>query len=133
MASADPQTPQASVAVKYAAAKGAGLPRSGDRAGYAGAEGADQPGGDCRQHQPDHLTWTASTDDVRVTGYLVERCQGAGCTTFAQIDTATEARGSMELLRRRRPAQAATRSGDRHRADRRHMGADHSRPKHPLA
>ncbi len=34
-----------------------------------------------------NLTWTASTDDVGVTGYLLERCQGAGCTSFAQIST----------------------------------------------
>ena len=32
-----------------------------------------------------NLTWTASTDNVGVTGYLIERCQGVGCTTFAQI------------------------------------------------
>ena len=38
-----------------------------------------------------NLTWTASTDNVGVTGYRVERCQGAGCTTFAQIGTATTA------------------------------------------
>src|SRR2546426_151452 len=31
------------------------------------------------------LAWTASTDNVAVTSYLVERCQTAGCTTFAQI------------------------------------------------
>jgi len=36
-----------------------------------------------------NLAWTASTDNVAVTGYLVERCQGAGCTTFAQIATPT--------------------------------------------
>ena len=36
-----------------------------------------------------NLTWTASTDNVGVTGYLVERCQGAGCSTFAQIATPT--------------------------------------------
>ena len=35
-----------------------------------------------------NLSWTASTDNVGVTRYLVERCQGAGCTTFAQIGTA---------------------------------------------
>jgi predicted phage tail protein len=35
------------------------------------------------------LGWTASTDNVGVTGYRVERCQGAGCTTFAQIATPT--------------------------------------------
>ncbi len=32
-----------------------------------------------------NLTWTASTDNVGVTGYAVERCQGARCTAFAQI------------------------------------------------
>ena len=31
--------------------------------------------------------WTASTDNVGVTGYRVERCQGAGCTNFAQVGT----------------------------------------------
>ena len=33
------------------------------------------------------LSWGASTDNVGVTGYQVERCQGAGCTNFAQIAT----------------------------------------------
>ena len=33
------------------------------------------------------LSWTASTDNVGVTGYLVERCQGTGCSSFAQIGT----------------------------------------------
>src|SRR5439155_104105 len=32
-----------------------------------------------------NLSWTASTDAVGVTGYLLERCQSPGCTTFAQI------------------------------------------------
>ena len=32
-----------------------------------------------------NLSWTASTDNVAVTGYRVERCQGAGCSTFAEI------------------------------------------------
>src|SRR5262249_23730277 len=36
-----------------------------------------------------NLAWTAATDNVGVTGYLVERCQGTGCTTFAQIATPT--------------------------------------------
>jgi fibronectin type 3 domain-containing protein len=35
------------------------------------------------------LTWTAASDGNRVTEYLIERCQGAGCRTFAQIATAT--------------------------------------------
>lgn len=34
-----------------------------------------------------NLTWTASTDNVGVTGYMVERCQGVGCSNFAQIAT----------------------------------------------
>jgi chitodextrinase len=34
-----------------------------------------------------NLSWTASTDNVGVTGYRVERCQGGGCTSFAQIAT----------------------------------------------
>jgi fibronectin type 3 domain-containing protein len=38
-----------------------------------------------------NLTWTASTDNVGVTGYLVERCQGAGCINFAQIATPSAA------------------------------------------
>ena len=36
-----------------------------------------------------NLAWTASTDNVGVTGYLVERCSGAGCSNFAQIGTPT--------------------------------------------
>src|SRR5579859_6916113 len=34
-----------------------------------------------------NLAWTASTDNVAVTGYKVERCAGAGCSTFAQVAT----------------------------------------------
>ena len=29
-----------------------------------------------------NLSWTASTDNVAVTGYRMERCQGAGCSTL---------------------------------------------------
>ena len=36
-----------------------------------------------------NLSWAAATDNVGVTGYRVERCQGAGCTSFAQIATPT--------------------------------------------
>jgi chitodextrinase len=36
-----------------------------------------------------NLSWMASTDNVAVTGYMVERCSGAGCATFAQIATPT--------------------------------------------
>jgi RHS repeat-associated protein len=36
-----------------------------------------------------NLSWTASTDDVGVTAYQVDRCQSAGCASFAQITTPT--------------------------------------------
>jgi chitodextrinase len=36
-----------------------------------------------------NLSWTASTDNTGVTGYLVERCQGPGCANFAQVSTPT--------------------------------------------
>jgi len=35
------------------------------------------------------LSWGASTDNVGVTGYRIERCQGTGCTNFAQIAATT--------------------------------------------
>ena len=38
-----------------------------------------------------NLAWTVSTDDVAVTSYLVERCQGAGCSSFAQVATSATA------------------------------------------
>ncbi len=36
-----------------------------------------------------NLSWMASTDNVGVSGYSVERCQSAGCSNFAQIATST--------------------------------------------
>ena len=36
-----------------------------------------------------NLTWAASTDNVGVSGYRVERCQGANCTNFVQVGTPT--------------------------------------------
>ncbi len=36
-----------------------------------------------------NLSWTASTDNVGVTGYRVESCSGSGCTNFVQIATPT--------------------------------------------
>lgn len=32
-----------------------------------------------------NLSWTASTDPSGVTGYLIERCTGIGCTSFTQV------------------------------------------------
>jgi chitodextrinase len=37
------------------------------------------------------LVWTASTDDVGVTAYIVERCQGIACTGFVRVATAVNA------------------------------------------
>ncbi len=34
-----------------------------------------------------NLSWTAATDNVAVTGYQIERCQGAGCSNFAALTT----------------------------------------------
>ena len=34
-----------------------------------------------------NLSWGAATDNVGVAGYQVERCQGGGCSAFAQIGT----------------------------------------------
>ena len=35
------------------------------------------------------LSWSAASDNVGVTGYEVERCQGAGCSSFAAVTTVT--------------------------------------------
>ena len=36
-----------------------------------------------------NLSWTASSDNVGVTNYLIERCQGPGCSSFAQVATSS--------------------------------------------
>jgi glucose/arabinose dehydrogenase/chitodextrinase len=36
-----------------------------------------------------NLSWTASNDDVAVSGYRVERCQGQGCANFAEVAAPT--------------------------------------------
>lgn len=39
-----------------------------------------------------HLTWTASTETGgTISGYQVQRCQGAGCSNFTQVGTSTAA------------------------------------------
>jgi len=35
------------------------------------------------------VSWTASTDNIGVTGYIVERCQSSGCSNFVQVGTPT--------------------------------------------
>jgi hypothetical protein len=37
-----------------------------------------------------NLSWTAATDNLGVTGYLVERCPGMGCVNFTQIASVTD-------------------------------------------
>ena len=53
------------------------------------------------------LSWSAASDNVGVTGYQVFRCQGAGCTSFAQVGTASGT--SFTTLVSRRPRATATR------------------------
>jgi hypothetical protein len=36
-----------------------------------------------------NLSWTASTDNVAVSGYILQRCLGAGCTAWVTIATPT--------------------------------------------
>jgi len=36
-----------------------------------------------------NLSWVAATDNVGVTGYRVERCQGAGCSDFVKLTNVT--------------------------------------------
>ena len=42
------------------------------------------------------LSWTASTDNVGVSGYPIERCQGSGCSNFAVV--ASAAAGSTSFV-----------------------------------
>ena len=81
-----------------------------------------------------------STDNVGVTGYRVERCQGAGCTTFAQIgpptgtsfsDTGLSAAHDLQLPRprhrRRRQPRRLLQHRHRHHPGARHDAADGTR------
>ena len=38
-----------------------------------------------------NLTWAVASDNVGVTGYRVERCQGAGCVNFLEVGQPTGA------------------------------------------
>ncbi len=54
----------------------------------------------CRGSQV-HLVWTAATDNMGVAVYLIERCQGSGCSNFTLVGTsrnpASGALGSLFL------------------------------------
>ncbi len=56
-----------------------------DGRGHDAADGTGEPDCDRGRSTQVNLSWSAATDNVAVTGYRVERCQGAGCTTFAEI------------------------------------------------
>ena len=51
-----------------------------------------------------NLSWTASTDNVGVAGYQIERCQNAGCSNFALLTTVAAASATLDLARRRATA-----------------------------
>lgn len=38
-----------------------------------------------------NVSWGAATDNVGVASYVIDRCQGASCSTFAQVNTTTTA------------------------------------------
>ena len=89
---------------------------------------------DASQSQID-LAWTASTDNVAVADYRVERCQGAACTTFVQVATPTAASYSdaglsaathlpLPRARRRHGRQPERLLRDPERDDPGHAGAD---------
>ena len=59
-----------------------------------------------------NLSWTASTDNVGVTGYRVERCQGAGCSSFVEIATPTGTSFSDAGLAALTPYSYRVRAGD---------------------
>ena len=71
-------SPTASASVTTASASGDTTPPTTPASLVATAVGEGQI----------NLAWSASTDNVGVTGYRLERCAGVGCTTnFAQIST----------------------------------------------
>ncbi|HYR89654.1 MAG TPA: fibronectin type III domain-containing protein [Terriglobia bacterium] len=79
--------------------KGTGTPHNPSWAGTTALEWSDQLGDTSAPSTPANLaasagsssqinlSWTASTDNVGVTGYSVERCQGSGCTSFTAVST----------------------------------------------
>ena len=62
--------------------------------GHAAADGAERAGRRRRMSSSQiNLSWTASTDNVAVTGYLVERCTAGGrARNFAQVGDRHERR-----------------------------------------
>ena len=102
----------------------------GSTADTQAADRARQPDRDARSAAAGSISaGPPSTDNVGVTGYRIERCQGAGCTNFAQIaaptgtgttysDTSAAAQHQLQLPRprhrRRRQPQPLLNHRDRH-------------------
>ena len=56
---------------------------------HAAADAAGNADRDAVSASEIDLAWGASSDNVGVSGYQLERCQGSGCSNFAQIATPT--------------------------------------------
>ena len=91
-----------------------------------------------------NLSWTGSTDAGGVTGYEVERCQGAGCTNFTLLktvtttttsDTGLAAQHHLQLPRprQRRHPQLQRLQQHRHRHHPRRRPIRHRRPTRALS
>jgi hypothetical protein len=74
---------------------------AGDLSGYSSTSTVSTPADTTAPSAPSGLTasvisssqinlsWSASTDNVGVAGYVLQRCSGSSCTSFAQIATPT--------------------------------------------
>ena len=60
--------------------------RGDGSAGHRTANGAHELSANAVSPIQINLTWTAATDNVAATGYLIGRCQGLGCNNFSEID-----------------------------------------------
>ena len=76
-------------------------PVAGGTGDTTAADGADQPERDGGELDPGQPLLDGATDNVAVTGYRVERCQGAGCSIFAEIAPAAPGRRSRDTGRTR--------------------------------
>lgn len=59
-----------------------------------------------------NLSFSGSTDNVGVTGYLIERCTGASCTGFSQIASVPVTPGAVQVLNESQTVRITADSGD---------------------
>ena len=76
-----------------------------------------------------NLSWGASSDNVGVTGYQIERCQGSGCSNFSQIATTTRQHNQLQRHRPHRQHQLQL-PRPRHRRRRQHQPLQQHRHHH---